>query len=65
MEILLEKSMPLEKGTHAQNEVQHTDTYFTLLNFTAMSREPVLRFLILAGVGERQSVEAGIYPFAM
>ena len=52
-----------EKGTHAQNKVQHTDKHFTLLGFTALTGEPVLCLVILAGVQEVLSVESGIDPF--
>jgi len=52
-----------EKGTHAQNKVQHTDKHFTLLGFTALTGEPVLCLVILAGVQEALSVESGIDPF--
>ena len=52
-----------EKGTHAQNKVQHTDKHFTLLGFTALTGEPVLCLVIFAGVQEALSLESGINPF--
>ena len=53
-----------EKGTHSQNKVQHTDKHFTLLGFIALTGEPVLCLVILAGVQEILSVESGIDPLS-
>ena len=50
MDILVEQKFAYEKGTHAQNKVQHTDKYFTLLGFTALTGEHVLCLVILTGV---------------
>ena len=52
-----------EKGTHAQNKVQHINKHFTLLGFTALSGEPVLCLIVIPGVREQLSVETGIDPF--
>jgi hypothetical protein len=52
-----------EHGSHAQNKVQHTDKHFTLLGFTALTGEPVLCLVIIAGVKETLAVESGIDPF--
>jgi len=52
-----------EKGSVPQNKVQHTDKHFTLLGFTALSGEPVLCLVIIAGVQESLAVESGIDPF--
>ena len=51
-----------EKGTHAQNKVQHTDKHFTLLGFTALNGEPVLYLVVIAGVREQLIIETGIGP---
>lgn len=53
-----------ERGTVAQNKVQHSDKHFTLLGFTNLSGEPVLCLVIIAGVQEALNVESGIDPFA-
>jgi len=52
-----------EKGTVPQNKVQHTDKHFTLLGFTALTGEPVLCVIIIAGIQEKLNVESGIDPF--
>ena len=52
-----------ERGTVPQNKVQHTDKHFTLLGFTALTGDPVLCLIIIAGVQESLSVESGIDPF--
>ena len=52
-----------ERGTNAQNKVQHSNTHFTLLGFTTLSGEPVLCLVIITGVQEALNVESGIDPF--
>ena len=52
-----------ERGAVPQNKVQHTDKHFTLLGFTALTGDPVLCLVIIAGVREKLDVESGIDPF--
>jgi len=54
-----------EKHCTPQEQVQHKEKHFTLLGFTALSGEPVLCLIIIAGVREKLSVETGIDPIAI
>ena len=54
-----------EKHCTPQEQVQHKEKHFTLLGFTALSGEPVLCLIIIAGVREELSVETGIDPIAI
>ena len=49
--------------TVPQNKVQHRDKYFTLLGFTALTGEPVLCVIIIAGIQQKLNVESGIDSF--
>ena len=53
-----------EKGTVPQIKVQHREKFFTLLGFTALSSEPVLCLVSIAGIQMKINVETGIAPFA-
>ena len=53
-----------EKHCTPQEQVQHKEKHFTLLGFTALTGEPVLCLIIIAGVREELSVETGIDPTA-
>jgi len=50
------------KGTIPQIKVQHTEKYFTLLSFTAISGEVVLCLIIISGTREHLNIETGIDP---
>ena len=49
-----------EHGTIPNNEVSHNDRHFTMLSFTALTGEPVLCVIIIAGVTQAFEVEMGI-----
>lgn len=53
-----------EKGTVPQIKVRHREKFFTLLFFTALSGEPVLCLVIVAGIQMKFNIEIGIDPFA-
>ena len=49
-----------EHGTIPNNKVSHNDQHFTVLGFTALTGEPVLCVVIIAGVTQAFEVEMGI-----
>ena len=53
-----------ERGSVPQNKVQHRDSHFTLLGFTALNGEPVLCVIVMAGKKEKFGIETGIDPCA-
>ena len=50
----------VERGTVPQNKVQHRDSHFTLLGFTALSGDPVLCVIVMAGKKENFGIETAI-----
>ena len=50
------------RGTIPQCKVQHRENYFTTMGFTALSGDPVLCVIIIAGKRENFGVETGIDP---
>ena len=49
-----------EIGSIPQNKASHNDRHFTCLGFTALSGEPVLCVVIIAGINDSYEVEVGI-----
>jgi len=54
-----------ERGTIPQCKVQHKENHFTTLGFTALSGDPVLCVIVIAGKRESFGVETGIDPSAV
>ena len=54
----------VESGTTANNQCSTKDNHFTDMGVTALTRELVMRVLILRGTREDTSVEAGINTFS-
>ena len=51
-----------ERGTAPQDKVQHRDSYFTLLGFTALNGGPVLCVVVMSGKKEQFGIETGKDP---
>ena len=54
------KKYVCEINSIPREQASHTDKHFTLLGFTALTGEPVLCLVIIAGVKEMYEVETGI-----